>query len=71
MTPATLRAGALAQRAIKLSPLRAAARQHRADGRIAVADAMMSQVERLEAFPDVEAWLALDLAGIDQLMASQ
>jgi hypothetical protein len=67
MTAATRHAGALAQRDIKLSPLRQAAARHKAAGRIGNAEAMQRLTARLET-AEPELWLTFGPAEIDQLL---
>jgi hypothetical protein len=67
VTAATRKAGALAQRRIKLSPLRQAAAQHRAAGRLGTADAIGALTARLEA-TEPELWLLFDLPQIERAL---
>jgi hypothetical protein len=67
VTTITRKAGARAQRHLKLLPLRAAAAKFRAAGRIGTADAIRRQIERLEG-AEPEPWLIFSPAEIGQML---
>jgi hypothetical protein len=62
MTP-TRQAGARAQRALKLQPLRQQAVRFRAAGRLGTAEAIEAQIARLEA-AEPELWLVFGVAEV-------
>lgn len=70
MTPATREAGGIAQRRLKLMPLRQAAARHRAAGRIGTAEAIGAQIARLEA-AEPELWLVFGPAEVGRVLEAR